>query len=280
MADWHTHISAERKLWDFRLKELWQYRDLVILFTKKTFTVSYKQTILGPAWLLLTPLLSSLVYMVVFGRIAGLSTDGIPELLFYLSGTALWGYFSSSLTTNSSTFVSNAYLFGKVYFPRLAVPISNMLVSLIRLGIQMLLVLVLLVYYVAIGAVHPNWWAWLLLPLVLLHLGIMGMSFGIVLSSVTSKYRDLSALVSLGVQLWMYITPVVYPMSQLDNSFLGKLLRFNPVTMPVELFRYAVLGVGHVDGASMAFSVGITATACVLGILLFNRVEKTFMDTV
>lgn len=280
MADWHTHISAERKLWDFRLKELWQYRDLVILFTKKTFTVSYKQTILGPAWLLLTPLLSSLVYMVVFGRIAGLSTDGIPELLFYLSGTALWGYFSSSLTTNSSTFVSNAYLFGKVYFPRLAVPISNMLVSLIRLGIQMLLVLVLLVYYVAIGAVHPNWWAWLLLPLVLLHLGIMGMSFGIVLSSVTSKYRDLSALVGLGVQLWMYITPVVYPMSQLDNSFLGKLLRFNPVTMPVELFRYAVLGVGHVDGASMAFSVGITATACVLGILLFNRVEKTFMDTV
>lgn len=280
MADLHTHISAERKLWDFRLKELWQYRDLVILFTKKTFTVSYKQTILGPAWLLLTPLLSSLVYMVVFGRIAGLSTDGIPELLFYLSGTALWGYFSSSLTTNSSTFVSNAYLFGKVYFPRLAVPISNMLVSLIRLGIQMLLVLALLVYYVAIGAVHPNWWAWLLLPLVLLHLGIMGMSFGIVLSSVTSKYRDLSALVGLGVQLWMYITPVVYPMSQLDNSFLGKLLRFNPVTMPVELFRYAVLGVGHVDGASMAFSVGITATACVLGILLFNRVEKTFMDTV
>ena len=274
-----TYISSERKWFDLNLKEVWQYRDLILLFTKRSFTVTYKQTILGPAWIFLNPLISSFMYAIVFGGIAGIGTDGIPQLLFYLCGNAIWTFFSSSLTKNANTFTSNAGVFGKVYFPRLTVPVSNVLSSGIQFGIQMLLTLIFLVYYVFMGAVHPNWGAWLLIPVVLVHLGMLGLGCGMIISSLTTKYRDLTVLVGFGVSLWMYATPVIYPMSEVDG-LLKTILMVNPVTAPVELFRYAVLGVGSVNWLFYGISWVLTIVVTVLGIMIFNRVEKTFMDTV
>lgn len=277
----HTHISAEHKWFQLNLREVFRYRDLIWLFTTRSFTVSYKQTILGPAWLFINPFISSVMYTIVFGQIAKLSTDGIPQILFYLCGNAIWGFFSNSLTNNSGTFVGNAYLFGKVYFPRLTMPISSMLTGVIRFGIQMILVLGFLIYYAIIGAVSPHWWAWILVPFILLHLGLMGMGLGIIISSLTTKYRDLSVLVSFGMSLWMYGTPVVYPLSQLSgNPILEKILLINPVTMPIELFRYAILGVGTLRAGYFILSIVFTLIVLFFGIIIFNRVERTFMDTV
>lgn len=221
------------------------------------------------------------VHTIVFGQIAKLSTDGIPQILFYLCGNAIWGFFSHSLMNNSGTFVGNAGLFGKVYFPRLTMPISSMLTAVIRFGIQMILVLGFLIYYAIIGAVSPHWWALILVPFILLHLGLMGMGLGIIISSLTTKYRDLSVLVGFGMQLWMYGTPVVYPLSQLSgNPVLEKILLINPVTMPIELFRYAVLGVGTLRAGYFILSIVFTLIVLFFGIIIFNRVERTFMDTV
>ena len=274
-----TYISSERKWFDLNLKEVWQYRDLILLFTKRSFVVTYKQTILGPAWIFLNPLISSFMYAIVFGGIAGIGTDGIPQLLFYLCGNAIWTFFSTSLTKNATTFTSNANVFGKVYFPRLTMPISNVLSSAVQFGVQMLLTLMFLVYYVFAGAVHPNWGAWLLIPVVLLHLGLLGLGCGVIISSLTTKYRDLTVLVGFGVQLWMYATPVIYPMSEV-GGLLKTVLMVNPVTAPVELFRYAVLGVGSVNWMFYGISWVLTVAVTLLGIMIFNRVEKTFMDTV
>ena len=274
-----TYISSERKWFDLNLKEVWQYRDLILLFTKRSFTVTYKQTILGPAWIFLNPLISSFMYAIVFGGIAGIGTDGIPQLLFYLCGNAIWTFFSTSLTKNATTFTSNAGVFGKVYFPRLTMPISNVLSSAVQFGVQMLLTLMFLVYYVFTGAVHPNWGAWLLIPVVLVHLGLLGLGCGVIISSLTTKYRDLTVLVGFGVSLWMYATPVIYPMSEVDG-LLKTVLMVNPVTAPVELFRYAVLGVGSVNWLFYGISWVVTIAVTLLGIMIFNRVEKTFMDTV
>jgi lipopolysaccharide transport system permease protein len=276
----HTHISASHRWFDLNLKEVWRYRDLILLFTRRSFAVAYKQTILGPLWLFINPFFTSVVYMVLFGNIARLSTDGIPQILFYLSGTAIWGLFSSCLTNNANTFTANANLFGKIYFPRLTVPISNMLSAMIRLGISMLLVLLLLVYYCLRGAVKPHWICWPLLPLLLVWIGLIGMECGILISSVTTKYRDLSVLVSFGVTLWMYGTPVVYPLSQLPESWLRTLVELNPVTAPVELFRYIILGQGTVDVQGIVFSLLFTFLVGMLAILVFNKVERTFIDTV
>ena len=247
---YHIHISSKHRMLDLNLREVWQYRDLITLFTKRTFTLTYKQTILGPVWLFLNPLISSVIYAFVFGGIAGIGTDGIPSLLFYMSGNAIWIFFSGCVTKNASTFTANANVFGKVYFPRLTIPISNVLSSIIQFGIQMLMVIVLLIYYVAVGAVHPHWGAWLLIPFVLIHLGLLGLGCGIIISSLTTKYRDLTILVTFGVQLWMYITPVVYPLSQLGDGWMKTILMINPVTAPVEMFRYALLGQGiwHIVG--------------------------------
>lgn len=277
---YHFHISSKHKLLDLKLKEVWQYRDLILLFTQRSFTVQYKQTVLGPAWLFINPIISSLIYCFIFGGIAGMGTDGIPQMLFYLSGHAIWSFFSSCLGQNSTTFRSNAGVFGKVYFPRLTVPISNMLSSAIRFGIQMLIVLVFLVYYLIQGAISPNWIEWLLIPVILLHLGLMGMGLGIIISSMTTKYRDLSVLVGFGIQLWMYITPVVYPLSQAGGGFMRKVLMLNPVTAPVEVFRHAILGQGTVDPWYIGFSWVFTIVVTVVGIMIFNKVERTFMDTV
>lgn len=277
---YHTHISSKHRWFDLNLKEVWKYRDLIVLFTRRSFVLTYKQTVLGPVWIFLNPLISSIIYAFVFGGIAGIQTDGVPQLPFYLCSNAIWIFFSSCVTNNAQTFTANAGVFGKVYFPRLTTPISNVLASIIRFGVQMLLVLLFLAYYLAKGAVSPNWWAWLLIPVALVHLGVMGLGFGIIISSLTTKYRDLAILVNFGVQLWMYATPIVYPLSQLGDGLMKTILLINPVTAPVELIRYAVLGRGTIVPAYLALSWAITALVAVFGVMLFNHVEKTFMDTV
>lgn len=277
---YHTHISSKQKRFDLNIKEIWRYRDLIFLFTKRRFQLTYKQTILGPAWIFINPFLTSIVFTFLFGKVAGMSTDGVPQFLFYLSSNAIWSFFSASLTNNATTFTSNSGLFGKVYFPRLTVPISNVLSSAINFFVQMLMVMLVLVYYLIKGKVSPNWTAWLLIPFVLLVLGAMGLGLGIIISSLTTKYRDLSILVGFGVTLWMYATPIVYPISQLGDGIIKTILYINPVTAPVELFRYAVLGKGMVSLPLLAVSLAFTTIVLLIGILVFNRVEKTFMDTV
>ena len=277
---YHTHISSRHRWLELNLKEVWQYRDLITLFTKRNFVVTYKQTILGPAWIFLTPLFSSIVQAFVFGGIAGIGTESVPTLLFYLCGNAVWAYFSSCLVNNANTFTANAYVFGKVYFPRLTTPISNVLSSVIRFGIQMILVLVFLVYFLFQGVVHPNWLHWLLIPVELIHLGVLGMGFGIIISSLTTKYRDLTILVEFGVQAWMYLTPVVYPLSTLADGWMKSLLMLNPVTTSIEMMRYAILGQGTLHMGYYGLSWAITALVAVFGIMIFNKVERTFMDTV
>lgn len=275
----HTHISAEHNLLDLKLKEVWDYRDLIWLFTKRSFLVAYKQTILGPLWLIINPLLTSFIYVILFGNIAKLGTDGIPQLLFYLGGTAMWSYFSSCLTGNSSTFTGHAHLFGKVYFPRLVMPLSQVVGSVIRLGIQMIPVAILMVYYIAKGAVHPHFELWILLPFLLLWLGMLGMGCGILVSGMTTKYRDLSVLVSFGMQLLLYGTPVVYPLTTVPD-FLRTAALINPVTMPIEIYRYIMFGTGSFCMWSVLLSLAITVIVAFLGIILFNKVERIFIDTV
>ena len=277
---YHKKISAKRSMLDLNLKEVWRYRDLIWLFTRKNFVLIYKQTILGPAWIVLNPLISSIIYAVVFGGIAGIATEGVPTLLFYLCSNALWIFFSSCVANNATAFTANANVFGKVYFPRLTVPMSNVLSAIIHFGVQMILVLGVLAYYILQGAVMPHWAAWLLVPVVLLQLGILGLGTGIIVSSLTTKYRDLAILVTFGVQLWMYATPIVYPLSQLGDGLIRTILMINPVTMPVELFRYAVLGSGAVEPLFWLLSWVVTVLIAMVGILLFNNIEKTFMDTV
>ena len=277
---YHTHISSKHKLMDLKLKEVWRYRDLVLLFTKRSFVLRYKQTILGPAWIFLNPLFSSIIYSVVFSGIAGIGTDSVPPMLFYLCSNAMWLFFSFCVVSNARTFTENAHVFGKVYFPRLTMPISNMLSAVIQFVVQMILVFFFLAWFLVWGEVSPNWGAWLLIPVVLLHLGMLGMGCGIFVSSLTTKYRDLVVLIDFAMQLWMYATPIVYPMSMLDSGWMRTILMINPVTAPVEVFRYAVLGQGDIMLGALALSWGITITVLIVGIVIFNKVEKTFMDTV
>ncbi len=277
---YHIHISSRHKWFDLKLKEVWQYRDLILLFTRQSFVVRYKQTILGPLWLFLNPFLTSFVFTFVFGYVAGMDTDGVPHILFYMMSNALWTYFSECVLKNASTFTANAGIFGKVYFPRLTTPISNVLSAIIQLGIQISMAFCLLFYFAAKGEVRPNWILWPFLPLIIIHLGFLGIGVGLIISSLTTKYRDLTILVTFGVSLWMYATPVVYPLSQLEEGLMKTLIMVNPVTGPMEAFRYVVLGRGRVDPLFLLISILLTLAVDLLGILIFNRVEKTFMDTV
>lgn len=277
---YYKKITSEHNMLDLKLKEVWQYRDLIVLFTKRNFVTRYKQTVLGPAWLFINPIISSLIYCFIFGGIAGMSTGEVPQMLFYMSGNAIWTFFSGCVTKNATTFTANANVFGKVYFPRLTTPISNVLTSIIEFFIQAIMVLVFLVFYMFQGVVHPHFIAWPLILVVLMELGIMGMGVGIIISSLTTKYRDLSILVSFAVQLWMYITPVVYPISQARNGVLRMLLLVNPVTAPTEMFRYALLGQGEIILPALVWSTVFTIVVAFFGIMVFNKVEKTFMDTV
>lgn len=275
-----THISAKHRPMDLKLREVWQYRDLIFLFTKRNFMTMYKQTILGPLWLFINPLITGIMNVIVFGNIAKLGTDGVPQLLFYMSGQVIWSYFANCINGNANTFTGNAGLFGKVYFPRLTVPLSNILSNSIRFGIQMILVCSLLFYYGMTGAVTVYPFRWLLLIPILLILGLMGMGVGILISSLTTKYRDLSVVVGFGVGLWMYATPVVYSLSELGEGTLRSIIEVNPVTSLVELFRYALLGVGTVNITGLMGSVIFTVAVFLTGLVIFNRVERTFMDTV
>ena len=277
---YHTHISSKHKFFDLKLKEVWQYRDLIWLNTKRFFTVQYKQTVLGPAWLFINPIISSLIYAFVFGGIAGMSTDKIPPMLFYLSGNAMWTFFSGCLTKNATTFTANAGVFGKVYFPRLTIPISNAMASIIQYGIQFLIVVAFFIFYIATGQAMPNWPYLWLIPVTLIHLGLMGMGIGIIISSMTTKYRDLTVLVGFGVSLLMYASPVVYPLSQIKQGWMQTIIMINPVTMPFELYRYGLCGVGSVNWLYYGISWVFTIIVVVFGIMVFNKVERTFMDTV
>lgn len=279
-SKYHTHITAKRGWFDLNLKELWQYRDLIGMFVKKDFALIYKQTILGPAWILLNPFITTLIYTIVFGNIANLSTDGIPKILFYMAGNALWSFFAACINKTAHTFTGNVHLFGKVYFPRLTIPISTILSAAVNFGIQMLMFMCFWVYFILTGQVFPNWLTILALPFVVLIIGCMALGCGIIVSSLTTKYRDLAIVVSFGVSLWMYATPVVYPLSTASEGLMRTALLLNPVTPMMELFRYMFLGQGQISAFGLIWSEVFTVIVLLGGILLFNRVEKTFMDTV
>lgn len=276
---WTTTIKPKTGWFDINLKELLQYKDLIIMFVKRDFKTIYKQTILGPLWIIINPLLTTIMYTIVFGNIAKISTDGMPQVVFYMLGTTVWTYFSTCLTKTSATFTGNAAIFGKVYFPRLVTPISTVISGLINFAVQFIMFLGFSFYYYINGAsIHPNIYI-LITPVLLLQLACLSLGFGIIISSLTTKYRDLAVLVGFGVQLWMYATPVVYPASQIGGK-LKILMMLNPVSPIVESFRYAFLGSGSIPWNFLGISVITTLVVLFIGVVLFSRVEKTFMDTV
>jgi lipopolysaccharide transport system permease protein len=277
--NWDMVIEPQRGLFELRLGELWRYKDLVMLFVRRDFVSVYKQTILGPLWYLIQPVLTTIMFTVIFGQIASLPTDGLPQFLFYLSGTVIWTYFADCLNKTSNTFVANYNLFGKVYFPRLAVPVSVLISNMITFLIQLALFVVFVIFFMLTGSdIQPNVWI-LSLPILLLMMAGLGLGFGIIISSLTTKYRDLRFLVTFGVQLMMYATPVIYPVSSVPERF-QPLILANPVTPIVETFRYAFLGAGTVNLGHLLYSFIFMLVVASLGTVIFNRVEQTFMDTV
>jgi lipopolysaccharide transport system permease protein len=285
MSEQKTTIIRPKTGWfDLPIRELFRYRDLILLFVKRDFVSLYKQTVLGPAWAVIQPFLTTIVFSLVFGTMAGLAPEGVPSFLFYLSGTVVWTYFSNCLTRTSDTFIANASILGKVYFPRLVMPVSTVLSKLIDFAIQYAFLLVFLVIFLLTGAnVAPNRYV-LMTPVLLVQLAMMSLGCGVIISAATTKYRDLRMLVSFGVQLWMYASPVAYDMFSMGPFAPGgryySLYMLNPVTPIVNLFRYAYLGIGQIDWLSYGISWATTLVLLFVGIVLFSRVEKTFMDTV
>lgn len=276
---WDLVVRPKRHLLDINLKEVWDYRDLIMLFVRRDFVSSYKQTLLGPFWYILNPLISTFMYTLVFAGIAGIPTEGIPPQLFYLSGIVGWSYFATCLKGTSSTFISNAGIFGKVYFPRLASPISVIISSMVQLGIQLLLLAVFMLYYSLKGfEIHVNWYI-LYIPLLVINLALLGLGIGIIFSALTTKYRDLSNLLGFGVQLWMYITPIIYPASTVPEKY-QEYVYINPVAPLVEAFKYGLIGAGEFNPSRLLYSVVVTLILLFLGVILFNRTEQNFMDTV
>lgn len=278
--DYTTIIKPQNKLFEIDFKEIWRYRDLLVMFIKRDIVTQYKQTVLGPTWYFIQPALTTIMYTVVFGGIAGISTDGLPQPLFYLAGIVLWQYFSECLNKTSATFTQNQHIFGKVYFPRLISPLSNVLSNLVRMSIQFLLFLIVYVYYVAVGVdVMPNAYA-LLLPLLIVMLAGLSLGFGIIISSMTTKYRDLTILFTFIVQLWMYATPVIYPLSTISNEKIRMLMGINPLTSIFEAFKYGMLGVGQFSWGGLGYSFGFMVVLLLVGVVVFNKVQRSFMDTV
>ena len=274
-----TVIQPKQKLLDLKLRELWRYRDLILLFVRRTFVSQYKQTVLGPAWAVIQPLFTTVIFTVIFGNIAGLAPAGVPAFAFYLCGSVAWTYFSGSLTATAATFTANAGVMGKVYFPRLVMPVSTVISNLISFGIQFVFFLGFLVYYWISGAgVAPNAYV-LLTPVLVLQMACLGLGFGVIISALTTKYRDLAMLVGFGVQIWMYLTPVAYDISIIPASVMD-LYMLNPMTPVINTLRYAFLGVGSFEAGYYLLSWGVTLAVLFVGVILFNRVEKTFMDTV
>lgn len=277
--NWSLVIKPQSNWFELHLDDLWRYRDLIYMFVKRDFVAQYKQTVLGPLWFLIQPILTTITYMVIFGGIANISTDGIPQSLFYMSGIMMWNYFSTCLNKTSDTFVANANIFGKVYFPRLTVPISSVISGLVTFAIQLGLFIAIYLFFVAKGvSIHINAYV-LLFPYLILLMAMLGLGLGIIVSSMTTKYRDLKYLVTFGVQLLMYAAPVVYPLSVLPEKY-KFWVALNPMTSVIETFRYSVLGTGSFSWAMLGYSSVVTAVILIFGVIIFNRVEKTFMDTV
>lgn len=279
MEEYTTVIKPKNKLFEVNLKEIWQYRDLLNMFVKRNIITQYKQTILGPTWFFIQPALTTIMYMVVFGGIAKIPTDGLPQPLFYLAGIVCWQYFSDCLNKTSATFTENQGIFGKVYFPRLVVPLATVSSNLVRMGIQLMLFAAVYVYYLIIGVdIAPNIYI-LLMPVLILMLAGLSLGFGIIISSMTTKYRDLTILFSFIVQLWMYATPVIYPLSTMspDKQWI---MALNPVTSIIETFKYSTLGVGTFSWGMLSYSFGFMLVLLAIGIVVFNKVQRSFMDTV
>jgi len=277
---WTEVISARKGLLDIPFKEIWHYRDLIITFVKRDITSTYKQTVLGPLWFFISPIFTVIMYTFVFSEIAGIKTDGIPAPLFYLGGTTLWNYFQICFTNSSATFVNNASIFGKVYFPRLVAPISTIISNLIKFFIQIGVLIILICYYHFNGIYSININAYILLfPLLLILMAGIAMGVGIIASAVTTKYRDLQMFIAFGVSILMYATPVIYPISQVPERF-KYLVLLNPIAPVIETFRYSIFGVGYFSAPALAYSFVFMVVTLFTGIIMFNQVEKTFMDTV
>lgn len=276
---WDLEIKPKASFFHLNLQDVWQYRYLLWLFVKRDFTASYKQTILGPLWHFIQPLFTTLTFFVIFNKIAGLSTDGVPPILFYMSGITIWNYFASCLNSTSNTFVANAGIYGKVYFPRLIVPLSSVASNMVRFGIQFLLLVVIMIWYKISGSLFHITPYVLLIPVLLFIMAGIGLGLGIIISSLTTKYKDLTVLIGFAVQLLMYATPVIYPLSAIQSKYLF-LIQLNPITPLVEAFRYSLLGSGTFTTGSLLYSFGFMGVVLFAGLLIFSKVERSFMDTV
>lgn len=275
---WTETIESNHSLFDLKLKEVWRYKDLVYMFVKRDFVSGFKQTILGPLWFFINPIFTTIVFVFVFGNIAKLSTDGIPQVLFYLAGITLWNYFSSCLTGTSNIFTANASIFGKVYFPRLVMPITIVISNLMKFGVQFLLFLAVWIFYFSKGQIQPNIWI-LATPFLIVLMAIFALGVGMIFSALTTKYRDLQMLLTFGVSLMMYATPVIYPVSSITGVW-KKLAYYNPLTGIFECFKYGWMGSGEFTLEMLLISTGIILVLLVIGTVTFNKVEKSFMDTV
>ena len=275
---WTETIESNHSLFDLKLKEVWRYKDLVYMFVKRDFVSGFKQTILGPLWFFINPIFTTIVFVFVFGNIAKLSTDGIPQVLFYLAGITLWNYFSSCLTGTSNIFTANASIFGKVYFPRLVMPITIVISNLMKFGVQFLLFLAVWIFYFSKGQIQPNIWI-LVTPFLIVLMAIFALGVGMIFSALTTKYRDLQMLLTFGVSLMMYATPVIYPVSSITGVW-KKLAYYNPLTGIFECFKYGWMGSGEFTVEMLLISTGIILVLLVIGTVTFNKVEKSFMDTV
>lgn len=279
IKEWDLVIEPQHSLLDLNLKDVWRYRDLLWLLVKRDFVSFYKQTILGPLWFFIQPLFTTLIFTFVFGNLAGLSTDGLPQPLFYMAGITAWNYFADCLTKTSTVFRDNANIFGKVYFPRLIMPLSIVVSNLVRFGVQMLLFFLMMAYYAYTGgSFTPNAFV-LLFPMLILLMALLGLGLGLIITALTTKYRDLAFLITFGVQLMMYGTTVIYPLSAAPAKY-KTLIELNPMTGIIEAFRYGFLGQGEFTVSSFGYSVAFTLLALVLGVVIFNKTEKTFVDTV
>lgn len=278
-SQWDLVIGSNDSLLDLKFQEVWRYRDLLMMFVKRDFVSFYKQTVLGPLWFFIQPIFTTIIFTFVFGNLAGLSTDGLPRPLFYLAGITAWNYFSECITKTSTVFKDNANIFGKVYFPRLILPLSIVTSNLVRFGVQMLLFVSMMVYFAAVGAKFHITSAILLFPLLVLLMALLGLGIGLIITAMTTKYRDLSFLVTFSVQLLMYMTTVIYPLSAAPEKY-RYLIELNPMTTIIETMRYAFLGSGSFDVVLLAYSTAVTLVILFAGIIIFNRTEKSFVDTV
>jgi lipopolysaccharide transport system permease protein len=276
--DWDLHIKSNDKLFDLHLKDVWNYRDLLWLLVRRDFVSFYKQTILGPLWFFIQPIFTTAIYVFVFTNLANISTDHAPAKLFYMAGSIAWNYFADCLTKTSTVFRDNANIFGKVYFPRLIMPLSIVFSNLVKFGVQFILFAILFAYYIFDGEAHPNWFI-LLFPVVIFLMAILGLGLGLIITALTTKYRDLSFAVTFGMQLLMYATPVIYPLSYAIAKHHGIII-FNPMCGLIETFRYGFLGSGHFYTGAFCYSVVATILLFALGLIIFNKVERDFVDTV